>query len=111
AAPAHRDPGVRQVVDLVVRDRGRLGVSDVDRDAAVVLHRGVVEVVVRDGVAAGVLGRVGRLGDVHSGQVQSVARDVGEYGPFDRVVLRSVAEIEPGRTEVHEVVVVEGDVM
>jgi len=86
AAPADRDPGVGHMVDLVVEEGRALGVADVHGHPALVLDRGVVEVAVLDGVAAGGLDPA-RLVEVDPAQVQAVPGDVGEHARGDRVVL------------------------
>ena len=101
AAPADRDRGVGQAVELVVRDRGALRVPDEDADAAVELHRQVEDVVVQDPVAAGAVGAGGeRL--VHRAELDAVAGDVGEHVALHQVVRAAVAEVEPGGAQVHE---------
>src|SRR6266545_779476 len=107
AAPAQRDRGVRGVIDLVVRDGGVFGVTDVDGDSAVVLDRQAVQVVVQDLVAAGVVGGGGRQRHVHAAEVQPVAGDVGEHTTLDHTVLRPVPQVQPGTAEMDEGVVEE----
>ena len=65
-----------------------------DRDAAVVLDRQAVEMVVQHLHAGGVVGGRGRLRHVDAADLQAVAGDVGEDAALHDVVLRAVTEVE-----------------